>query len=273
MRKTAGAIFCVLLAAFAVCCISLTGFARLIARNVSVPAMQFVARLSARATFPVASPALAAVCTLFSLLRRRAIAPLIALFTAFVVMWLPCIAPLSAQPAAAAEGGVHSLCAELVDGLNASGRSVQPVSKMLDAAQEVMNAPAAPKAARYPEFLRAIRAAGIYIPITGEALVDVTRPEASLPFTAAHELAHMLGIGNETEANLAAYEACVASGGAFAYSARLWALKYAMCRLEDTEWIYDALTDDIAADLRAIPYSRDCPDEYAALTDCLAGGK
>lgn len=273
MRKMAGAICCVLLAAFAVCCVSMTGLPRLIARNVSVPAMQFVARLSARATFPVAGPALAAACALFALLRRRAIVPLIAFFTAFAVMWLPCIAPLNAQPAAAAESSVRSLCAELVGELNASGRSIIPISEMLDAAQTVMNAPAAPKAARYPEFLRAIKAAGIYIPITGEALVDVTRPDASLPFTAAHELAHMLGIGDETEANLAAYIACVAHGGAFAYSARLWALKYAMSRLEDTEWIYGALPDDIAADLRAIPYSHDCPDEYAALTDCLAGGK
>lgn len=273
MRKTARAVFCVLLAAFAVCCVSLTGFARLIARNVSVPTMRFIARLSAIATFPIAGPALAVVCALFALLRRRAIAPLIALFTAFVVMWLPCVAPLSAPSAAAAESGVRSLCAELVDELNASGRSALPVSEMLSAAREVMNAPAAPKAARYPEFLRAIKAAGIYIPITGEALVDITRPESSLPFTAAHELAHMLGIGNETEANLAAYEACVAHGGAFAYSARLWALKYAMTRLDDTGWIYDALPDDISLDLRAIPYSAGCPDEYAALTDCLAGGR
>lgn len=166
---------------------------------------------------------------------------------------------------------MRSLCAELVNGLNASGRNVQPFSVTLAAAQDVMNAPAAPKAARYPELLRVIGAAGIYIPLTGEALVDVTRSDASLPFTAAHELAHMLGIGSETEANIAAYEACVASGGAFAYSARLWALKYAMCRLEDSEWIYAALDCHIAADLHAIPYSGDGSDEYAALTDCLAG--
>lgn len=273
MRKTAGAIFCVMLAAFAVCCISLTGFSRFVARNVSVPAMQLIARLSARAPFPVTGPALAAVCVLIALLRRQAIAPVIAIFTAFAVIWLPCIAPLGAQPAAASESDVRGLCAELVGELNASGRSALPVSEMLDAAREAMNAPAAPKAARYPEFLRAIKAAGIYIPLTGEALVDVTRPDTSLPFTAAHELAHMLGIGDETEANLAAYKACVAHGGAFAYSARLWALKYAMSRLDDTEWIYGALPGDIAADLRAIPYSGGCSDEYAALTDCLAAGE
>lgn len=271
MRRLAGAVFCVLLAAFAVCCISLNGFARIIACNVSVPAMQFAARLSAHAGFPVAGPALAAICALFALLRRRAKAPLIMLFTAFAVIWLPCTFPLSTPPAAATESDVRSLCAELVDALNESDRNVQPVPEMLDAARDVMKAPAAPKTARYPELLRTIKAAGIYIPITGEALVDITRPGASLPFTAAHELAHMLGTGDETEANLAAYQACVSYGGAFAYSARLWALKYAMCRLDDVEWIYAALPGDIAADLHEIPYSGDCYDEYAALTDWLAG--
>lgn len=272
MRKAAGATLCFLTAAFATFCMSLTGFSRFFASNVSVPAMGLAARLSACAEFPITGPALAAVCMVFALLRRRAKAPFIALLITFTVIWLPCLAPQSAQPTEAPESCVRSLCAELVDELNASGRSVMPVSEMLDNARAAMNAPAAPKAARYPEFLRAIKAAGIYIPVTGEALVDITRPQASLPFTAAHELAHMLGTGDETEANLAAYEACVARGGAFAYSARLWALKYAMGRLDDGEWIYGALGGDIAADLRAIPYSGEGTDEYAALTDCLAGG-
>lgn len=266
------AICCVSVAVFAACCASVEGFGRFIADNISVPVMSFIAGLSARIPFPAAFPALAVVCALCALLRRRATVLLTALFIAFAALWMPCVAPTLQETAVATEKEARNLCAELVDGLNAAGRSVLTIPEILAGARETMNAPAAPKAARYPELMRAINAAGIYIPLTGEALVDVTRPCASLPFTAAHELAHMLGIGDETEANLATYEACTASGGAFGYSARLWALKYAMSRLQETDWVYAALPEDIAADLRAIPYSGGAGNEYAAMTDWLVDG-
>ena len=131
-----------------------------------------------------------------------------------------------------------------------------------------MNAPARPKAARFPAWLRRLKAAGMYVPFTGEALVDPTRSAAGLPFTAAHELAHMLGVGNEGAANIAAYAACVEYGEAAGYSARLWALKYAMGRLTDADWVYALLPRETAADLAQIPWAGG-GGEYDALVDYL----
>ena len=87
---------------------------------------------------------------------------------------------------------------------------------------------AAPKAVRYPEWMRALSLAGLYAPWTGEALYDATAPAAGQPFTAVHELMHMGGVADEGQANICAYIACQRYGGIFAASADLWALKYAM---------------------------------------------
>ena len=75
--------------------------------------------------------------------------------------------------------------------------------------------------------MRALSLAGLYAPWTGEALYDDTAPAAGQPFTAVHELMHMGGVADEGQANIHAYIACQRYGGAFAYSADLWALKYA----------------------------------------------
>ena len=131
-----------------------------------------------------------------------------------------------------------------------------------------MNAPARPKAARFPAWLRRLKAAGMYVPFTGEALVDPTRSAAGLPFTAAHELAHMMGVGNEGAANIAAYAACVDYGAAAGYSARLWALKYAMGRLTDANWVYALLSRETAEDLAQIPWAEG-GGEYDTLVDYL----
>jgi uncharacterized protein DUF3810 len=46
---------------------------------------------------------------------------------------------------------------------------------------------------------------GIFIPFTGEANVNTTLPEWTLPFVAAHEVAHQRGFAREDEANFLAY--------------------------------------------------------------------
>jgi hypothetical protein len=48
---------------------------------------------------------------------------------------------------------------------------------------------------------------GIFIPFTGEANVNTTLPEWTLPFVAAHEVAHQRGFAREDEANFLAYAA------------------------------------------------------------------
>ena len=52
---------------------------------------------------------------------------------------------------------------------------------------------------------------GVYTFFTGEANLNVDFPDYTLPFTAAHELAHQRGIAREDEANFVAFLVCSAS--------------------------------------------------------------
>jgi hypothetical protein len=53
--------------------------------------------------------------------------------------------------------------------------------------------------------------AGVYTFFTGEANINTNFPDYTLPFTAAHELAHQRGIAREDEANFVAFLVCIAS--------------------------------------------------------------
>ena len=53
--------------------------------------------------------------------------------------------------------------------------------------------------------------AGIYIPFTAEANVNVHQPPLLLLSSGAHEMAHYLGFAREDEANFIAYLACIHS--------------------------------------------------------------
>ena len=55
-------------------------------------------------------------------------------------------------------------------------------------------------------------ASGMFSPWTSEAQYDAGLPDASLPFTAAHELAHARGYAREDEANLLGFAAGLACG-------------------------------------------------------------
>jgi hypothetical protein len=52
---------------------------------------------------------------------------------------------------------------------------------------------------------------GIYTYFTGESNLNVSFPDYSIPFTAAHELSHQRGIAREDEANMMAFLVCVGS--------------------------------------------------------------
>ena len=52
---------------------------------------------------------------------------------------------------------------------------------------------------------------GVYTFFTGEANINTNAPDYSLPFTAAHELAHQRGIAREDEANFIAFLVCIES--------------------------------------------------------------
>lgn len=71
--------------------------------------------------------------------------------------------------------------------------------------------------------------AGIYMPFTGEANVNILVPESMLPSTITHEMAHQRGFAREDEANFIAYLTCKANNDAdFQYSGYLLALIYSM---------------------------------------------
>ena len=70
---------------------------------------------------------------------------------------------------------------------------------------------------------------GIYMPFTGEANVNILMPHSSIPFTAAHEVAHQHGYAREDEANFIAYLTCsLHPDRDFRYSGTLQAMLYAM---------------------------------------------
>lgn len=52
---------------------------------------------------------------------------------------------------------------------------------------------------------------GVYTFFTGEANINVNFPDYTIPFTAAHELAHQRGIAREDEANFVAFLVCTES--------------------------------------------------------------
>jgi len=74
--------------------------------------------------------------------------------------------------------------------------------------------------------------AGYIFPFTGEAHADFYVPNATLPFTVCHEMAHQLGFGAESEANLIGFLAARESKNpAFIYSAYAGIHQYALVEL------------------------------------------
>lgn len=102
---------------------------------------------------------------------------------------------------------------------------------------------APPKAALYGETLSDMQIMGIFIPYTGEALLNAEIPSTQLAHTAAHEAAHQRGFAREAEADYIGYLACMASGDAgMAYSGTLTMLRYAALSLSElAPSAYDAL--------------------------------
>lgn len=88
------------------------------------------------------------------------------------------------------------------------------------------------KAARFPEWMRLTRTAGVFIPLTGEAILNPNEPAFSLPFLALHEIAHQSGLMNEGQASVRAYLWAMSSQSeAFRYSASVEALRRAVSLL------------------------------------------
>ena len=73
---------------------------------------------------------------------------------------------------------------------------------------------------------------GVYTFFTGEANINVNFPDYTVPFTAAHELAHQRGIAREDEANFVAFLVCMESNDPYIrYSACLNVYEYVLSAL------------------------------------------
>ena len=237
---------------FALLCRVSPGLAALLLDRLTRPALLALNRWAARIPFPLAEPiaftagavALAALvwalsqhraAALVGWLKGMAAACIITLWV-LALTWLPAmVQPVDAPPAPGANQ-LEWLCAQLIDQLNAAPLSFPEPSEALRLAPEAAGlSGCAVKAARYPEWMRAAGISGLFAPPTGEAIVDAEGCPALIPFTAVHELMHLGGIAGEGAANIAAWERCLAAGGAFADSARLWALRYALGQLNRSD--------------------------------------
>ncbi len=77
---------------------------------------------------------------------------------------------------------------------------------------------------------------GVYTFFTGEANVNVNFPDYTVPFTAAHELAHQRGIAREDEANFVAFLVCMESDDPYIrYSACLNVYEYVSAALRSAD--------------------------------------
>lgn len=96
--------------------------------------------------------------------------------------------------------------------------------------------PSRPKTAIFSPLMSRSLTYGMYIPWTGEALLNGSTPAPALPFSVCHEMAHQLGIAREDEANFIGYLACrLHPDPLFRYSGARAALGEAMARLRSVD--------------------------------------
>ncbi|MBQ9784829.1 MAG: DUF3810 domain-containing protein [Clostridia bacterium] len=92
---------------------------------------------------------------------------------------------------------------------------------------------------------------GVYTFFTGEANINVNFPDYTIPYTAAHELAHQRGIAREDEANFVAFLVCLASDDPYIrYSGVLGTYEFIMSALYSADYegyaeIWQTVPDEI----------------------------
>lgn len=93
---------------------------------------------------------------------------------------------------------------------------------------------------------------GVYTYFTGEANINVVFPDYTIPFTAAHELAHQRGVAREDEANFMAFLVCIASDDPYIrYSGYLNLYEYVSSSLYSADAdLYSIVARSIDTDVR-----------------------
>lgn len=118
----------------------------------------------------------------------------------------------------------------------------------------VLPLPSRPKPALFGFLMSRSLTYGMYLPWTGEALINGSTPAPALAFTVCHEMAHQHGIAREDEANFIGYLACRRHPDPlFRYSGARAALGEAMAQLwiarpEAWKTIRGSLSSGVLAD-------------------------
>ena len=264
--------------------------------RVVAPCARQLARASGRLTFPLAEllALVLAPSLIVSLVRKRrfARAALVFPLTTCIALWYPLYFAASARPwtadPPADPAALNAMADMLIERLNASAAVLPEPDAVPGLAAAALSAlgeapfqpvEALPKVARYPEWMQSCRLSGLYVPWTAEALYSPAQPLAAQIFTACHELAHLSGIADEGQANIAAYRACTQAGGPAARSAWLHALSCVLPRLYQADpnaWMLCAarLSPAVRTDLRAmggLAAARDRPNAWIAVAEQMLG--
>ena len=92
-----------------------------------------------------------------------------------------------------------------------SEKLVEAYDKVCDEYEFVSRFPSRVKPVMLSEPWTYTHISGVYTYFSGEANINVNFPDYTLPYTAAHEMAHQRGIAREDEANFVAFLVCAAS--------------------------------------------------------------
>ena len=97
---------------------------------------------------------------------------------------------------------------------------------------------------------------GVNTYFSGEANININFPDYTLPFTAAHEMAHQRGIAREDEANFIAFIVCISSEDPYIrYSGYLNMFEYVAPKLraqeEEYRYAYSLLPSEVIYEMNA----------------------
>ena len=116
---------------------------------------------------------------------------------------------------------------------------------------------------------------GIYSFFTGESNINVSLPDYTIPYTAAHELAHQRGISREDEANMVAFLVCIRSDDPYIqYSAYVNMYEYVAAALRRaSSEKYKQLSDklDLAVYNEQVAYSNFFKKYQKSVTSKVSG--
>ena len=200
------------------------------AERISLPLLEQLAGMSSLFSFALLEWVWGAACIamLISFFRRRLLKFLSDVILAVLLCCLVVWYPLYFQPQpdiATGNTAIARLCERLIDETNICENEFSLPADM----------PA--KFIRFPQWMDTMGITGICSFLTGEALVTPLLDDISLPFVAVHENMHLQGHAGEGAANIAAWEECIALGGTYAASARIWALRYGMGILHENDHV------------------------------------